>query len=225
MQPRDGCVDIPSFQMRKLRPQPSASTPVFRRSGLQTRLLPLIGFLWGFSGAQAESLGTRDQEVSRSCDLRPHRAPYSGAGGRGAQTVLRGWARRRGARGGSRPKSERGHRASWVVAPPFDPRDADYNQAANRRSGRGAPLRRRGTHGSGARLLGDHGEPRESEGLGAGEPRLLPAPGLQPAPVSPTHAPTLLPSVLTPFSSICTPQPPARSSSTQKLAERGMPFS
>ena len=99
------------------------------------------------------------------------------------------------------------------------------NQAANRRSGRGAPLRRRGGHGSGARLLGGHGETRESEGLGGGEPGLLPAPGLQPAPVSPTPAPILLPSVLTSSSSICTPQPPARSSSTQKLAERGMPFS
>lgn len=73
-----------------------------------------------------------------------------------------------------------------------------------------------------AQLLGNHGTSRASEELGGGEPSLIPAPRLQQAPVSPRHAPLLLSSVFTFSSSICTPQPSAPSSLTQKRAERGL---
>uniref|UniRef100_A0A4X1SPG1 3-hydroxyanthranilate 3,4-dioxygenase n=1 Tax=Sus scrofa TaxID=9823 RepID=A0A4X1SPG1_PIG len=56
------------------------------------------------------------------------------------------------------------------------------NQAANRRLRGAAPLQLRGGHSSRAGLPGSHGAPGESEGLGGGEPGLLPAPGLQQAP-------------------------------------------
>lgn len=62
-----------------------------------------------------------------------------------------------------------------------------------------------------SRLPGYHGASGEGEDLGGGEPGLLPAPGLQQAPVSPTHAALLLSSAPTslPPSAPLTPHPPA----------------
>lgn len=110
--------------------------------------------------------------------------------------MARGPAGRHRARGGGwgvpRPKSERGHKEARLLPRPLTLRML-INQAANRWLGRGAPLRQSGGHGSGVRLPGDHGAPSESEGVGGGEPGLLPAPGLQQAPVSPSTPPPSCP--------------------------------
>lgn len=63
--------------------------------------------------------------------------------------MARGLAGRHRARGGGwgvpRPKSERGHRESWLLPRPLTLRML-INQAANRWPGRGAPLRQSGGH-------------------------------------------------------------------------------
>lgn len=86
-------------------------------------------------------------------------------------------------RGGHRGGPHHCHSVSWGLPRPL-PHGMLINQAANRRLGGTAPLRRpQDTAGSSA-APGRHGAAGASADLGGGEPGLLPAPRLQQAPVS-----------------------------------------
>lgn len=148
---------------------------------------------------------------------RPHRAHRFPRQEAAWRRLGRGSPGRRGGAARGRDQSPRGatrgplprhcavaRRGGGRVSRPLTP-GTPRNNAANGPLGGAEPLLHpRGARGS---RLGCHGASRKGEDLGRGEPGLLPAPGLQQAPVSPRDAPVLLPSTLTFPSSVCTPHP------------------